>query len=373
MSDLAAPPSIDPAQQRAFEDWLDETHGFIQILDGMYLPSEVLSRVDPDAYNAELIAFSAGGFPARAANQPVAPAVPPTPPANEAIRQIVRDRFPLPIALSMYRFERGTLEPNLQLLYFRDIWESVVFLLYALVVGEFQAAHGSLVGTRISLDRLLSDSVNDKLTTMRQLRALTEQQHLGLTCTSMVSDAALDHLNRLNRVRNDFSHNSALSERQASELIVRHEATVMALLQEVAGLQDVLILRFRRSSGSVYHIQHQSFVGHNISRSFGELTLEAARIGEFAPYLNDSKVLAYTNGRLFSLAPFVHFVDDPTGQWTKLCFLKQRGTNERRGKLIFEVLGDAVPRDEDDLLFQTELNQLAALVPPAPARGTNTP
>jgi hypothetical protein len=368
MSDTDAATTIDPAQQRAFEDWLDATYGSIAIFESSYRASEVLQRIDPIAYQDAFMRFVDEGPAADAALFAEQARL-------EALKRTVRDRFPLPVAHCFYRYEKGARYATQQLTFLRDTWEAVIFLLYALVVGEFRAAGGSLAGTRISARQIFSDKVNDKLTLIRQLLGLGMTQGLDLACSRIIGPDTLQRLEELNHVRNDFSHNGTLSDKQVRAIVARHETPVLTLLQEIAAMQDVRLLRYVGSTGSYYRIQHQLFTGHNISQSFDTLELPARKMADFGPYLDDAKILAYSaaNQRLFSLAPFVHFVDDDTDKWTKLCFYKQRKTSPNGRLLIFEVVGDSIKLEADEAQFHDDLAQLDTLLATAATAGAGTP
>lgn len=369
MSDpTLAPPTIDPAQRRAFEDWLDVTYGKLAIFETSYRASEVLHRLDPIAYQDAFVRFVDEGPAADLSLEQL---------RRETLKRTVRDRFPLPVAHCFYRYEKGALYATQQLTFLRDTWEAVIFLLYALVVGEFRAAGGSLAGSKISDKQLFSDKINDKLQIIEQLLARGVAQGLDLACAQIVGADTLRRLKELNQFRNDFSHNGTLSDKQVRAQVAHYETPVLELLHEVAAMQELRLLRYLGSSGSQRRIQHQLFTGHNISQAFDTLELPKHKMAAFNPYLDDdAKILAYsaTNQRLFSLAPFVHFVDDETGKWTRLCFYKQRKASPSGRSMIFEVVGDSIKHEADESDFHDDLAQLAALLATASAaKGTITP
>lgn len=402
MSDDDSTSTTEPVSRldlkKAFDDWLDNTYGLIEILGGVYLPSEALPKLDLELYEISLGDFIESGgaapldrsFPlpsadtvkvgegnsapdpfATTASQPsassviIAPA--PSPDPVDVLESIVLERFPTPVAYNFRRFEVGSQELSQKLYFLRDTWESLVYLLYAIVVGEFRCSGGSLATTKFTLDHLLSSGMNDKLDIIKKILKIAGANGPNLLCASFVTESVIQHLDKLNKERNDFSHSSTPSLKQIQRKIENYTNPVLSILQETMGLQNVRLLRYT-GSGTIYTLNHQLFMGHNTDHAFATMTITAAQSSTFKPYMTaNDKILAYLGDRLFSVAPFVHYVEDDSGHYTKLCFYKKRGkeSDGNKGKLVYEIIGEAQPIEEDESFFQEEIDDLCSrLAPP---------
>ncbi len=297
-----------------FNQYIDEqvllrygiTEGYIEIAGSRMRPSEILLKVDPVAYHAELVEFrqlEIGAF-----------------------KEIVFTEFPTPIAFNFERFERGYENQQHRLQLLRDTWESIIFLLYALIVGEYRSRGLSMTGTRIKSQQIISDSLNDKLSIIEQLIELAVDKSYELTCLNFISTEIVEKLRELNRIRNDFSHSSAKSNAQCKQLIEDHESEVFVILKEIKEISNVRLIRYIASDdGSHLSFRHEDFKGSSLNRTFANANIEPEKFGQIYSYLNNRNILAIYGSDIYCIFPFVHFKLDRSGNHTRLCFYKKRG------------------------------------------------
>jgi hypothetical protein len=86
-------------------------------------------------------------------------------------------------------------------------------------VGEFACSDYSKSGTNINRSELFSDKPHIKLNVIKKLIQLAYEKDYQLSFLSIVDINIISKLEELNRVRNLFSHISALSEDQARQMI----------------------------------------------------------------------------------------------------------------------------------------------------------
>ena len=80
-----------------------------------------------------------------------------------------------------------------------------------------------------------------------------------------------------------------------------------------------------------------------------------------AKYFQQGQMLVIAGGLIFGLRPMIHFREDGVGHTTRLCiFRKTRGDALDR-RFEYEVVGEAVRREENRANFSVELNELRAL------------
>ncbi len=153
-----------------FNNSLDE-EGAISIAGFSAMPSFILYEMDYEVYRQELLDFREQDF--------------------EALKNSVTNYFPSSIAYSFRLSEKGegATDPVRKLLYLKDCWESIVFILYAIAWGEvrhkgiilkscqvfkqFDTSNNPMYET-FTTKRILSDAIKMKIHNMKIL----EIEHL---------------------------------------------------------------------------------------------------------------------------------------------------------------------------------------------------
>lgn len=248
----------------------------------------------------------------------------------------------------------------------RDTWESLIFVLYALCVGEYRCARLPMSGTTISMSTLLSDRMHDRFSVMRQLLKAGEDNGYDLAVSDLLSVELIERLRNLNQRRNGFSHEAAKSDEQARQLFAKSYGDVLNTLREFRPLQDVTLMRWVGQDGDVYHLRCEIFESHATTKNIKPLRIDDGQISACGRYLNNRTVLAKIGDKIFSLSPFLHWVDDSAGHCTRLCYYKMKKTEGGVRHFHYEISGTSTSVTFPDTLFQAELDELRALLPNQP-------
>lgn len=336
-----------------FNQDIDEQYGidgnFIEIAGSRMRPSEILFKVDPVAYHAALVEFRQGEV--------------------EDFKDFVFSKFPTPIAFNFERFERGYENQQQRLFLLRDTWESIIFLLFALMIGEYRSRGLEMTGTRIKSKQILSDSLSEKLSIIEQLIKLAIDKNHDLVCLNFISTNVVEKLRELNRVRNEFSHSSAKTDAQCRQLIETYEPDVLSVLRAIKEISNVVLIRYVSSNeGNALLFRHEDFKGSSLNRTFSSARIAPDKFSQVYSYLNDKNILAICGDDIYCLSPFLHFKTDGSGNHTRLCFYKKKKGEDTSIQLLYEVLDGSgeIEMQESDLNksdFLAAVNSIRALLP----------
>jgi hypothetical protein len=310
-----------------FNEWIDQNHDGYVIEGDTYFfsrpASEILFEMDPVSYNAALETFQEVQV--------------------EDLKSSIYDSYPLPIAYSLYRAYRGSENLHQQLHFLRDTWESLIFLLYAFVVGEARLMGVPLSNSGLRMDDLRSDRLSTKLSVIGQVLEAAQEYEIDLRCQSLVSEETVDRIRRLNRVRNGFSHRAALSEQQARDLFIEYSPEVLSVLGEIDSLDSLILMRYAEHGQGIHDIRCEVFRGSRRVREFDNIPIGAEILLEIEYHLNPENILLKNQDRIYSLSPFVHFRESAAGHQTDLCLYKRASNDpdvdDPPPQYEFEVVG----------------------------------
>lgn len=335
-----------------FNSSLDE-EGQITIAGFSAMPSRILFEMDYEAYKQELLDFKEQEF--------------------EELKNVIYNSFPSCIAYNFRLSEKGegAGDPIRKLLHLKDTWESIVFVLYAIVWGEIRSKSINLKACQVfkqfdtlnnpiyesfNSKRLLSDAIKIKIQNIKAIVAFSKTNNLNLKC-EIISEELLDKLLELQDIRNDISHHAAPTREQAIEELKLVIPLFQEMLVESSFLEDVRILRFESYSSKC---KCEVFNGHSLNKEFEELDfgLNQAQVIGFG---ND-KLFTEWQGSVFSLSPFLHFDKDNTGHESYLSFFK----GKKEGKYWFEPVKVRTEKSFEHLtaLFESEKDALLNLIVP---------
>ncbi len=355
-AEAAAQNSEQPTYEELseFNNWLDEQHPALRVAGISFDASRVLYTMDPELYYYTYQDFLRQ--------------------QNDELRELVADEFPLPVALSYYRFEHGY-DHNLQRLHLlRDTWEALINILHALVVSEFRFLGIEGHKAKIYFEDLFSDKLSQKLKNIECLLQYVDEQNFNLASSRVIPINTIKKMRALNSQRNEFSHGPALSEVDAQRFISDTEDDVYKLLRDLQALRYIGLLRYVGTEGAANNVKFESFKGHSLAYTITKQKLPMSIFASIAAFLNDEQILVRCEEQIWSLRPFIHFGQSETGLLSSLWFLRQRRKQQNPGDpppaLIF---GPVARTDEFPLLesdFTSELTTLHQLFDrPAAARG----
>lgn len=349
-----------------FNDALDAEYGVIEIAEVPFSPSLILHTMDPEGYHAALLEFRQQQL--------------------DDFKDEVCQRFPTPIANRFYKVEHGSVTYLEKLSALKDLWEAVIYTLYALVVGEFRSLGLSMHEAqtvspsntenrkpeKLKLNWFYSDKLADRIGITVSLVQLASDKGLDVVLPDIVTLDILEKIRGLKGARNEFAHDETKSEEQAQRLFTAYYEDVLSVLGLLRGLADVALLRFDGTEKKVFECRFETFEGYAMTRHFRTVTLSMSQHGAYSPYLSTDNIVAMYKGRIYSTSPFLHFVSRDEGHLTKLCFYKYKEGSEENQEFFFGVVGESKNEKIPARTFAPAIAELHALVAP-PAKGGAKP
>ncbi|MCM2358033.1 MAG: hypothetical protein NDI77_07785 [Geobacteraceae bacterium] len=345
--------NYEDAKYQRFNDSLDE-EGVVEIATIPFQRSRILFEMAVETYKDAFAEHAEQEF--------------------EELKQSAFDYYPSCIAYNFRLSEKGegSSDPVRKLLHLKDTSESIVFVLYALVMGEVRnklvnlkaaqifVAHdtgGNPVYTNFNTDKLLSDALKQKIQNMKAIIGFAQTNALGFK-SEEIGLGLLDDLLVLQSIRNDISHHAAPTREQAEEELSQVIPLFREMLTKTKFLENCKILRFESYTASC---RCETFNGHSLNREYDNHTLSAPQCA-YVLGLGQDQLFALWDSECFSLSPFLHFDKDATGHESYLCFFK----GKKEGKFWYEPVKIRTEKPFDTLQarFDAEKGQLVALVVP---------
>ena len=345
---IESPDSFDGEQSDSryeensdFTEYLDE-EGEIEIAGITFHRSWVLYNMDPIAYDSALRDFRQR--------------------REEDFKEMVYNDFPTPIAYPFYRSERG-FENNIQRLHFlRDTWESLIFVLYAIVVGESLFLEIPMNDAKIKKKEIFSDKLSTKLNIIKQLLNLEHVKNYELNSRNVITNEVIEKLIELNRTRNGFSHSPAISEAQATKIYSECYLDVFLVLHDLKNLKDIQLLRYIGQKENPHNLRCETFRGYSTTKTIKTITIDQDQLTNSAKYLDEKYILVMNNKHIYSISPFLHFKQDTSGHQTSICVCKKKSGEDPNQKLGFEILGRGGKFELKLDDFRTEITKLHSLL-----------
>ena len=305
-----------------FDKTLDESGEITIGQNFSSYPSVILFEMDEVAYNEQLTEY---------VDQKKAD-----------YHETVYQSFPAPIAFFLYQTNCSFDNEIHRLNLLRSTWESIIYILYALVLGEINKNSFSLSTIRIFKDQpiktdhsgLLNDRFGYKIELMRKVIENDQKNHNNLFLSSVLTDNVFDTLDELNHERNSFSHISALSNQEAQIRFDEIYPKVIDILFELDFLEKVFLLRYVSTQGSSTSVRFNRFIGHSLQSQNYDISFTPADITPVLPILNDNCMLFQINNTIMNCSPFIHFIFE--GSHLKLCYFKQ--VERTTGDFKFELI-----------------------------------
>jgi len=341
----------DPKCQR-FNDSLDQD-GKITIAHYSEFPSRILFDMDPIAYNDAFEGFLDDSY--------------------EELKSSVYNNYPSCIAYNFRLSEKGegADDPVRRLLHLKDTWESIVFVLYAIVFGEIREKSiilkscqiiqqidsvGNPIYVSFNSKRLLTDAIKTKIQNLKAIIEHSKANNLFLKC-ELITSNLLDKLLDLQDIRNDISHHASPTKEQAEEELKTVIPIFQQMLEETVFLEDIKILRFESFTSKC---KCEVFNGHALNKEYGDYDFGSKQL--FVLGLGRESLFVDWDGEVFCLSPFLHFDKDNSGHESYLAFFKGRKIN----KYWFEPVKIRMEKSFDHLTlrFESETNILLSLIVP---------
>ncbi len=335
-----------------FNNSLDE-EGTINIAGFSALPSRILFEMDLEAYKQELLDFREQEF--------------------EELKNSIYNYYPSCIAYNFRLSEKGegATDPVRRLLHLKDTWESIVFILYAIVWGEIRHKGINLKACQafkqfdttnqpiyesFNSKRLLSDAIKVKIQNIKAVVDFSKTNSLNLRC-EIIPNELFDKLLELQDIRNDISHHAAPTKEQAVEELKIVIPLFQEMLEETMFLEDIKILRFENFGSKC---KCEVFNGHALNKEFEEFDFGGNQAVVIT--FGQENIFMEWGIDIFCLSPFIHFDKDNTGHESYLSFFK----GKKGSKYWFEPVKIRTEKSFDYLTarFETEKNILLNLIVP---------
>lgn len=343
----------EDARYQRFNDSLDE-EGVVEIATITFQRSRILFDMALETYKDAYSEFLEKEF--------------------DDLKQAVFDYYPSCIAYNFRLSERGegSSDPVRKLLHLKDTWESIVFVLYALVMGEVRNKRVNLKDTQIfvshdtggnptyanfNTDRLLSDALKQKIQNLKAIVGYAQTNALGFKIEE-IELGLLDDLLALQNIRNDISHHAAPTREQAEEELMQVIPLFREMLIKTRFLENCKILRFESYAAEC---RCEAFNGHSLNREYDNHGLIQTHLA-YVLGLGQDQLFTLWDAECFGLSPFLHFDRDATGHESYLCFYK----GKKEGKYWYEPVKIRTEKPFDALQprFDAEKSQIVALVVP---------
>jgi len=292
----------------------------------------------------------------------------------DTLKQTIFDYYPACIAYNYRLSERGegSNDPVRKLLHLKDTWEAIIFVLYALTMGEVRHRALDLKSAQqvVALDpegnprfaffntgKILSEALKQKLQNIKGLILHCKEKGLGFKFEE-IDESLCDDLLSLQDIRNDISHHTAPTREQASSELQQVMPIFRGMLIKTRFLENCKILRFESFSASC---RCETFNGHSLNREYETPNLTDSQ-RTFVLSLGQEQLFTVWDAECFSLSPFLHFDRDATGHESYLCFYKKR----TQGKYWYEPVKIRTEKSFDGLQprFEAEKDVITGLVVP---------
>lgn len=290
------------------------------------------------------------------------------------LKQTVFDYYPACVAYNYRLSERGegADDPVRKLLHLKDTWESIVFVLYALVMGEIRHKvidlktaqhfvsldpHGNPRYASFNTEKILSDALKHKIQNIKGIILHGKTNRLGFKFEE-IDGSLCDDLLSLQDIRNDISHHTAPTREQAESELQQVSPIFREMLTKTRFLENCKILRFESFSSTC---KCEAFNGHFLNREYESPTFTEPQKA-YVLGLGLEQLFVVWDSECFSLSPFLHFDRDATGHESYLCFFK----GKKHGKYWYEPVKIRIAKTFDGLQsrFEAEKDAIIRLVAP---------
>jgi len=305
-----------------FDSSTDETGEITIGSNFSILPSQILFEMDETAYQEQLIEY---------VNQ-----------KREDYHKVVYDSFPAPIAYFYHQTGRAYDNEQQRLNLLRSTWESLIYVLYGLVLGEVNFKKFSLSNIKIFNNEkikqdhrgIMGDKLGWKVEAMQKIIECDRQNGNKLNISAYTNIDTFEVIKELTQERNSFSHIAALSEQEAKDRFKKLCPIVSDLLFELDFLENVSLLRYISNEGDIHKIRFDKFEGHSLQRQNYVKVFSESGLSLLTPILNNQTILLEFNNTIFNISPFIHFHFE--GSHLKLCYFKK--IDRSTGDYVFEII-----------------------------------
>lgn len=320
-----------------FNNWLEENYA-VDIEDYSYPSSSVLYKISVEDYFEALERYKSD--------------------PKVALSRI-ENYFPTPIAYYFYQAGTGNNYQNdhhrLDLL--KSCWESIIFTLYGLVVGEARHRKIPLKSLGIKWDKYWSDKINNRLLIIENILDHVTKSGIRFDCAKVIPLSTVSLVRKLNQERNGFEHAFAKTSAQQQALYAELYPQLESVLRQLIKLEEVKLFRYYSAELPLYP-KCEIFNGSSLEGWKEIITLQKSNYIDILDYFNAGSVFAKVEEEAFCVSPFIHFHQEIHETNAVLCFFKQ----EKSGKYDYEVTSKSQKQQVEKSVFIKVTDDLRSLV-----------
>jgi hypothetical protein len=314
-----------------FNQWLDDSYDVI-IEEFTFPPSEVLYAMNYSQYEEALNRYN------------VEPTI--------VLSRII-NKFPSPIAYYLDQAQNNHQNSHHRLDLLKSCWESLIFFIYGLVVAEANHRNFPLKELGAKYAKYWSDKVFDKLNLVEAIIDKALSSGLTLHCSTIIPLSVISDIRKLNQERNGFEHAAAKTEQQQEELYDLLHPSLVKILGSLIHLEKVKLVRYH-SAEILMTPRCEVFTGSTLDGKKECIIIGRDNFIKIMDYWNKNLIFAKIDDIVFSIAPFIHFYQEPHETNAFIAFYKK----DKAGKYQFEVMSKSQTKEINKSDFTIIENQL---------------
>lgn len=281
----------------------------------------------------------------------------------DILKRLINDEYPSCIAYHFRHSEKGegAFDPVKKLYYLKDVWESVIFVVYAIVLGEIRykgikidslqmlngtSSTGTPMYQRINKDQYTTDKLKIKAKIIKTIISHSKDNNIGLKCELIPTDL-LDDLLSLQDIRNGLSHHATPSTSEAENDLRLVSPLFREMLFKTKFLAECRILRFESYSNKC---RCQEFRGYSLNTEYENFNF-GTRLHDVLN-LGQDHLFVKWDDEVFSVSPFLHY--KKVNEQSHLCVFKRITGNafvfeptQIRGDISFSHLESRFNAEKD--------------------------
>jgi hypothetical protein len=326
---------IELIENQDFNKWLEENYP-VEIEEYEFPSSDVLYQMSYESYLEALARYEED-------------------PKIEMSR--IEGKFPSPIAYYFYQAENNYQNDHHRLDLLKSCWESMVFVLFGLVIGEARHRGLPLKELGIRWKTYWSDKLFDKLTIIENILDYVTKSGICFNCAGIVSIETLTLIKRLNQERNGFAHASARTSAQQKALYAELYPQLEIVLKQLIKLEDVILFRYHDAETPLYP-RCEVFKGSSMDGCKEIVSIQKDNYVVVLDYFNQRSIFAKIFNEVFCVSPFIHYFQEEHEPNALLCFYKKKVSR----KYLYEVVSKSQNKEFEINIFELMENQLKSLV-----------
>lgn len=324
-----------------FNEWIDDDidNNIVSIVGYSFPPSETLYKMNYSQYCEALRDYLLDD--------------------DRLLEEVYKD-FPTPIAYYLYQAQENYDNPHHRLDLLKSCWESLIFLIYGIVIGEARHKKIHLKEIGVNLKDFYSDRLAQKLLIVENIINLCITKGYVLKSAEIVTLDSISQLRELNKRRNEFEHSFAATPEQQENHYKLLFPELLASLHKVRDIQKINLFRHHSNPSGALNPRCDVFNGHSLDGAKKFLLMKKEDLDIFISYFNSSTIFAHIEeAEMFCVSPFIHFKKDLNDGHPLLMFYKKQVTG---GKYLFEIVSKSAQIEIEKANFADRDAELRTLV-----------